>query len=332
MTATICPSLVELLVSDAELSLELAEHLETCQRCRTLRRHLLERAERDEIEVGAPELAKEPSEREAGAPEPVLGGVYAIHGPLTDEYLIGALVDWDEEEAVVVPLSDAVRFSTNWDLLLERALLGYEAMAEVWNHGTALVEQLEEKLGELGPWTDALEAVYAAALESALPPTKLSVGPPVLDEADPRLLFQEQEGERAAIYWQPATLLAGVESLGELVHLQREELGLGLDELGEIVEPPTLETLEAGKLDLFHQLPSEALIALMKRLAVDPSRRLKELIRQGVESTFHDPLDQTAGLAVYRKRRGMRKSAPPPADKSRVAEQYANEVIEGMKR
>src|SRR6266567_361695 len=180
MTATACPSLAALLVPEAELPVELRQHLETCHRCRTLRRHLLKRAERERVEAAAPELAKEPVERRGGRVEPVLGGVYALHGPHTDEYLIGALVDWDEEEAVVVPLSDAVVFSTNWDLLLEHSLLGYEAIAEVWNHGTVLVEQLEEKLGELGRWTDALNTLYEAALASREPPTGVAVGPPVL--------------------------------------------------------------------------------------------------------------------------------------------------------
>src|SRR5439155_16593470 len=151
----------------------------------------------------------------------------------SDEYLVGALVDWDDDEAVVVPVSDEVRYATNWDLLLEEQLLGYRAMAEVWNHGTVLVEQLNEKIGELGDRGSALEAMYAAALEGARLPTALPVGPAVLSDIDPRNAFHDQEGERTAVYWQPANLLAGVASVFEVVRLQREELDISPAELGD---------------------------------------------------------------------------------------------------
>src|SRR5690348_1248060 len=137
MTWTACPSLEALLA--ARLSEELEEHLQTCRRCRALRRHM----HPAELAGKAEPLEKEPTAREL-SPEPTLGSVYAIHGPLPDEYLVAGLVDWDDEEAVVVPISEETRFSTNWDLLLEEHLLGYAAMAEVWNHGTVLVEQLED--------------------------------------------------------------------------------------------------------------------------------------------------------------------------------------------
>jgi len=318
-----------LLAADAELSDELREHLAACHRCRTLRHHLLDRAGHEEMETDTPELSKEPIERKGGTLEPVAGGVYAIHGPLSDEYLIGALVDCDEEEAVVVPISEDARFSTNWDLLLEEALLGYPAIAEVWNHGTVLVEQLEERIADLGELTSALEALYEAALGSRDVPTGLRVSAPVLDEADPRLLFQEEEGERAAIYWQPATLLASVESVAELVRLQREELGLAHEALEAVVEAETLGGLEQGTLDVFARVPVDSFVALMNRLALEPSRRLEELIRSAVESTFTEPLEQAP--ALYRKRRGMRKPKRLP-DKGRVAEEYARAVIEGMKQ
>src|SRR5215218_5294260 len=161
MTWTACPSL-EALFAAADGDEELQEHLAMCRRCRALRRRL----QPTEVESATELLTKEPARQGDFSPEPALGSVFAIHGPLRDEYLLGALVDWDEEEAVVVPVSHETRFATNWDLLLDEQLLGYRAMAEVWNHGTVLVEQLNEKIAEFGDWAGALTALYEAALES----------------------------------------------------------------------------------------------------------------------------------------------------------------------
>jgi hypothetical protein len=258
--------------------------------------------------------------------ERMLGSVYAIHGPLTDEYLLGALVDWDEEEAVVVPVSHETRFATNWDLLLEEHLLGYRAIAEVWNHGTVLVEQLNEKIAELGAWSGALTTLYEAALESRDVPTPVPVGPPVLSDVDPRLLFQGEEGERAAVYWQPAALLAGVANVFELVRLRRDELGLEAGELD--VEPATLESLEAGTLDIGNEIPEPTFGALLRRLQLGASRRLEHLVAAALLESYTAPLETRAAYA--RKRRGMRKR-PEPKSREDFAATYAWNVMEALR-
>lgn len=322
MNWTTCPSFAELFAADEDLSDELRQHIASCWRCQALKRHLTP----TEIEAATEPLEKEPLRRELDI-KSALGSVYVIHGPLSDEYLLGALVDWDEEEAVVVPVSDEVRYATNWDLLLDEQLLGYRAMAEVWNHGTVLVEQLNEKIGELGEWASALEALYAAALEGAELPTALPVGPTVLSEIDPRNAFQDQEGERTAVYWQPANLLAGVENVFELVRLQREELELEPDMVGA-VDPSALEQLEGGKLDVGNAIPTAAFADLLRRLQVTASRRLEQLIAAAVVATYREPLDTRPALA--RKRRGVRKPAQT-VDRDRFAAEYARKVIEEMK-
>lgn len=322
MNWTTCPSLAELFAADDDLSDELRQHIATCRRCQALRRHLRQ----TEIEAATESLAKEPLRRDLDQ-KPALGSVYVIHGPISDEYLVGALVDWDEKEAVVVPLSDDVRYATNWDLLLDERLLGYRAMAEVWNHGTVLVEQLNEKIGELAEWATALEALYAAALEGTELPTALPVGPAVLSEIDPRNAFHDQEGERTAVYWQPANLLAAVENVFELVRLQREELDLEPETLGA-VDANTLEQLEAGKLDVGNAMPVPAFAGLLRRLQVTASRRLEQLIAAAVVATYREPLETRAALA--RKRQGMRKPAQA-VDRERFAADYARKVIEEMK-
>lgn len=323
MTWTNCPSFAELFAVDADLSDELREHIVSCRRCQALRRHL---EPSDDVEAVVALLEKEPLRRELDT-EPRSGSVYVIHGPLTDEYVLGALVDWDDEEAVVVPLSDEVRYATNWDLLLERELLGYPAMAEVWNHGTVLVEQLREKIAELGEAVTALGALYAAALEGTELTTALPVGPPVLREIDPRNAFQDQEGERTTVYWQPARVLAGVRSAFDLVRAQREELDVPAAALGA-VDATALEQLEEGKLDLVNEVPVTALAELLHRLQVAASRRLQRLIEAAGSAAYRDALETRPAIA--RKRRGMRRPVQA-VDRQRVVSEYANRVIEEMR-
>lgn len=320
MTWTACPSLEALFTADDSHE-ELQEHLAGCRRCRALRRHLRPA----ELETAVKPLEKDTAPARGFSPERTLGSVYAIHGPLSDEYLLGALVDWDDEEAVVVPVSHETRFATNWDLLLEEQLLGYRAMAEVWNHGTVLVEQLNEKIAELGDWSGALTTLYEAALESSRVPTPVPVGPPVLTDIDPRLLFQGEEGERAAVYWAPAILLAGVENVFELVRLQRDELGLEADELA--VEPATLEALEGGTLDVGNEFTETAFGALLRRLQLDASRRLEQLVAAAVLANYTERLETRPAYA--RKRRGMRKR-PEPESREQFAATYARKVMEEL--
>jgi len=326
VTWTNCPSFAELFAAEDDLSDEVREHIASCRRCQALRRHLEPTDVETAVEADVKPLEREPLRRELDK-EPTLGSVYVIHGPLSDEYLLGALVDWDEEEAVVVPVSDEVRYATNWDLLLEQELLGYRAIAEVWNHGTVLVEQLNEKIAELGEAAGALAALYAAALEGAELATTLAVGPRVLSEIDPRNAFHDQESERAAVYWQPANLLAGVETVFELVRMQREELELEPEALGAL-EPAALEQLEAGRLDVGNELPVAVFADLLRRLQVAASRRLEHLIGAAVAATYREPLETRT--ALQRKRRGMRKPAQA-VDRERFAADYARKVVEEMK-
>ena len=320
MTWTVCPSMERLFARDADADEELREHLATCRRCRALRRHL----KPTELVAAAEPMAKEPTAREVST-EPALGSVYAIHGPLADEYLVGALVDWDDEEAVVVPVSAETRFATDWDVLLEEHLLGYQAMAEVWNHGTVLVEQLNEKLAELGEWAGALAALYEAALESRELPTPVRVGPPVLSDADPRVVFHDEESERVAVYWQPATLLAGVESVFELVRLQREELGLAPDDLD--VARSTLEALEHGEVDVIHDVPLPTFAALLCQLRLGASRRLEQLAARSALATYRERFETQPALA--RKRKGMRQRGATKSPEQLAAE-YARRLMEEL--
>ena len=316
--STACPSFEALFASGRDS--EIAAHLATCRRCQTLVRHLRP----IEIASEAAALEKEPLAGDRVA-EPALGSVYAIDGPLADEYLVGALVEWADDEAVVVPISDEVRYATNWDLLLEQHLLGYRAIAQVWNHGPVLVEQLNEKLGELGERGTALQVLYAAVRESVAPATALPVGPPVLSELDPRRVFQDAESERASLFWQPAQLLGGAASIFEVVRRRREELALAPEALE--LDAGTLAALEHGRLDFGSELPAELFATLLRRLKLSASRRLERLVVAAVLATHVDPIETRAAMA--RKRRGMQKRTAG-ASRERFAAEYARKVMEEL--
>src|SRR3954454_17372561 len=136
-----------------------------------------------------------------------------------------------EEGLTVVPVSAEIALATEWDLLLGADLLGYAAMAEVWNYGTVLPEQVREVVARLSsPQHEDLRGLARAARRGEAAP-EVAVGPPVLDDEDPRLLFQDAEADAVRALWAPALELAGALSLGELVRHRRSELQLAPEHL-----------------------------------------------------------------------------------------------------
>ena len=191
-----------------------------------------------------------------------------------------------EEALTIVPISGDAHVATEWDLLLPRELLGYPAMAQVWNFGTVLPEQVVEVVTSLATMeNDRLDRLATAARAGGQPPADLPVGVPVLDDADPRLLDQEQAAELVRPFWGPALALAGAETLGQLVHHRREELGVATDELESLAESRGwLEAFEGDRLDVRRTLGSSALAALLRRLGVIASRRLGRIALWTVEA------------------------------------------------
>jgi hypothetical protein len=110
------------------------------------------------------------------------------------------------------------------------------------------------------------------------PPDGIATGPPVLDDADPRLLFQDAESEALRPFWAPVLTLSGAATLGELVRHRRIELGLGDD----IV--PELAGIERDSSYLPALMPARELAALMRRLRIRGSRRLGTLTRSTLEA------------------------------------------------
>jgi hypothetical protein len=212
--------------------------------------------------------------------------VILVGEPAGDELLPAIVRRVAEEVLTIVPISDDPHLATEWDLLLPRELLGYPAIAQVWNFGTVLPEQVVEVVTSLAATeSDQLDRLATAVRTGGQPPADLPVGVPVLDDADPRLLDQEQAAELVRPFWGPALALAGAETLGQLVHHRREELGVTTDELESVADTRNwLEAFEGDHLDVRRTLGSSTLAALLRRLGVTASRRLGRIALWTVEA------------------------------------------------
>jgi hypothetical protein len=183
-----------------------------------------------------------------------------------------------EEGLAVIPVSDDVHMGTDWDLFLPRQLLGYDALAMTWNHGVVLAEQVHDHIAQLSRElvTDLHRMMYAAA-RSGAPPEDVGSGAPVLSAADPRLLFQDEVAESLRAFWEPAMVLAGAATLGEVIRHRRLELGLPENFAKEIPD------LEHDRVYLQHAMPAKDLAAVLRRLRIRASARLALLTRMTLE-------------------------------------------------
>lgn len=193
----------------------------------------------------------------------------------------------NDDTASVVPLSAAVQYASEWDLELDTEILGYPAMAEVWNYGSVLPEQCHEVVAHLPvDVLGALVQLSRAARTGGPVPDGLALGPPVLDEADPRLLFQDSEADLAHVLWEPALVLAGAATFGELVRHRREELQLSPAELeASAGTAGWLERVERDAVDLRLALPAQRLVGVLRRLQLSGSARLRTIARSTLEGT-----------------------------------------------
>ncbi len=145
------------------------------------------------------------------------------------ELLVGVVLDTDSPAAsgglIVAPISTETQFAADADVLLARdeSPLGYEVVVEVWNHGALVLEQLEEHRGLVTESTrrklgNLYSALYADSAGESDRSTNLSRaegnGLPILGDADPRLVFQDEEIERAQRFYVPAESRAS-ENLSE---------------------------------------------------------------------------------------------------------------------
>src|SRR6266852_4167521 len=117
---TTCPSIYAL-TSSAVLPPQLAAHVADCPRCRGLRAAWeagpLPSEHFEPNDVAQVEWPH-PLHAEIEA-DPVPGALHSIWGPETGELLLAGVLEVDEREALVVPLSIDVELAGDWDVLLE---------------------------------------------------------------------------------------------------------------------------------------------------------------------------------------------------------------------
>jgi hypothetical protein len=205
-----------------------------------------------------------------------------------------------------------VSLAGDWDMFLARDVLGYQVIAETWNHGRVLPEQIEETVTCLGPETWAqLSGLLRALASGEERPVGLEVGPAIVGSADPRLRFQDEESERVHAYWQPSLALAGAASLGQLVAHRRAEFRLASEDLEglSLQEPGWLEALERDELDIRTTLPVLTLAELMQRLRVRASKRLGRLALTTIQAFAGGSGQVGESTAFARRRQGMQNSS-----------------------
>ncbi|HEX4307298.1 MAG TPA: hypothetical protein VHZ54_14785 [Solirubrobacterales bacterium] len=266
-----CPPISDLLGGEPAA----IEHARDCERCRALL-GLGQRSEHDFQPADPPRFARATIPERHPLTARAVGEVVTVRGGerVDGELLLAALLSISEDSLEVAPLCGDVTLASEWDLLLDSddGPLGYEVMAEVWNHGRVSPGQVAESLGVLSEQTsEDLLALYAAAF-SGESPVDARTGPPLLSEEDPRSLFQDQEAERARSYW------SGAEETREEVRQAKDRgigvlLGAWLVEVGE--DPAGLAT-QAGWMqrDVEHLLRDE----IDRRQSAFAAARMAELL------------------------------------------------------
>jgi hypothetical protein len=312
MTDAPCPALTDLFADSPAPAT--AAHAALCARCHALLAAIDERLPTE------PEAVSPPVEHV----QPASAGSLALIGaPGSDRLLPAIVVASGEEGLTVVPVSPEVALATEWDLYLPESILGYCAIAQVWNHGQVLPEQTVEELANLpAEQLAAVQALMRAANSSSQPPEGLSVGPPVMHEQDPRLLFQEAEAEDTHPFWEPTLTLAGAATLGQLVRHRRQELALAPEQL-ELASgvPGWVGGLESDTLSLPGALSPGALAAVMRSLRVGASSRLARIVRWTIQAGT-----PTTGTALARGARDTRHE--PDVDVEGYIAEFMRELVQ----
>lgn len=266
--------------------------------------------------------------------DPVPGALHSIWGPETGELLLAGVLEADEREALVVPLSIDVELAGDWDVLLEKGVVPYAAMLEIWNHLHVLREQLMEQVAQLeDDWGRLLTQTYANFMAGDELPSGLNQGPALLTDADPRQTFRDEEAARARHFSEQWRILYSSDSLGGVLRGRREEREMELSALSEDVDipPAALSRIEEDREDLYTDLARSKLERLLKRTGLPPSARLVDLVHQAVfDNARQAPPEMEVARA--RRRRGVRTAVPSLPDEVRqgMADQYVSGLLESL--
>lgn len=312
-----CRSISELCARDASEVFE--SHLSQCLRCQALQA----RIETSEPELG--EVALAPGGSAESIPEP--GTVWTIWAPSVEEYLVGAILEADEEQALILPLFAEADWASEADLELSPEVLGYEATAAIWAGDRVLIEQTVEAVDKLsesnfGRLIEAFDAFLSGAeIESP-------GGPPILGEEDPRVGRQVAVADDLRRWYAPWAMLQASEELGPVIEARREDLSIELDELSEELdlEPRVWLAFESAKADPHAEIPVAAMARAIRRLGLLASRRVVSLAKGSVRA-HNASVNLNARPAMARKMRGAQpRKRRDPEIVEELAERYGTEL------
>lgn len=250
-----------------------------------------------------------------------VGAVVRVVLGTADEFLLAAVIERDEFEAIVAPLSEELELAAEWDLFVGPQGIGWPAVAEVWNAGAVLLEQVEETIGHLSD-EDAqrLGDLYEASLDgtrTSLP--REWTGAPITGGEDPRILHQEEAFEFARTYYVPASTFTDVGSLPSLLEQCASERNLTLhdvqDRLAE--DAPWLSAMANRTVDLPAEAPATILVRVLKELDIPICRRVVDLVHRQAYQTSSGSYPSAARLA--RRRRGVASRVAAPTAEERQA-------------
>jgi hypothetical protein len=312
-----CPPFTDLCASNALTVLH--EHLSGCPRCKAI----VARVEASEAPVARIATAAAPA---AGLP-PRPGDVCTFWAPTSDEYVVGAVLEANPTELLIVPLLMDTTWASQEDLVLSADILGYPALAPVWAADHVLAEQAVETVdvlseGHLGRLATFYDAFFAGE------PLPEPGGPPVLGDQDSRVAAHAAIADDLRQLYAPWAMLQIADELGPVLAQRRAELGVELEQLEG--EPKTWTAFEAGEADPYTHIPAKAMAQTVRMLGLVASRRLLELARASVRA--HHIGDQvTAAAGMARRRRGVapRPRQDPEAARA-AADRYADRLAEEL--
>jgi transcriptional regulator with XRE-family HTH domain len=322
-----CPSILEL--TSPPLSATTRRHVSGCLRCRALLAAWEADSVQDESDFDAAEV-EIPRWRPRADPrmEVKIGAVHTVGLSDRDVFLLGMVVDHDETQATVMPLSDEIRWAADWDVLLDADVLGYSTMVEAWNPIDVLVEQLVEQLAVIDQPGLFIE-LYDTALSGDEAQENLPDGPPIVDDDDPRLLFREHERDRVRPYGEPARVINMGESLGQVLQGVRNERGMTANDLATAagLEMPVIQRLEDDREDLRAGISIKQFKALVAQLDLPVSNAFLGYVEEAACRNDWEGADQQS--TVYaRRRRSMRlrRTQAPEAERRERAKAWVAQL------
>jgi hypothetical protein len=331
-----CPSIAELTSAEI-LPPVLAAHVRECPRCQALRQ-LWEANPPASVEFVSEAIV---DARWPFAPHPNIdaparpGAIHCVWGPEDGELLPALIMDVDEVEALVIPISPDTDMAGDGDVFIDQDVLAYPAIAEMWNHLRVLVEQIVEQIGELEATVHQnLDTALDAMLASEPLPAGLRQGPELIGELDPRALFREREAERARKFVEPWRALNLGATLGAVLEARRSERDLALDDVGERTDlaADALHRLEGDREDLHARVPIASMTALVRQMNLTPSRKLADLVEAAVFANDREP-EPGAEVERARRRSGVRSAGRPSSEEIRRkhAQEYAQRLLKQLK-